>query len=148
MHNREEVNIVKLNPDCIRDILIYVEDNTGYSKNAVFRNVFYEMDDPTEFTLEHPSYALIEKYGSDVLYYHIDYCEKAGLIEDTINYADAFEVRDLTPFGHDFLSNIRDDSNWNRVKDISSSVGSKGLDALVQISSNVITTIIQSQFKL
>lgn len=57
-------------------------------------------------------------------------------------------VQDLTPTGHKFIENIRQDTIWNNTKSIAAKVGSKSLDAIMQIASNVITELIKSQFGL
>lgn len=59
-----------------------------------------------------------------------------------------FRVSDLSPHGHEFLANIREDTIWNDVKSISSKVGSKSLSAVSQIASLVIAEIIKSQLGL
>ncbi len=135
---------MKLDYDCVRDILLYVEDNADIEHDAVFKNVLgHCFHDPNKY---YPCSVIADKYGYDVVYYHLNYCCKARLIEPYDDYADTISVSDLTPAGHDFLANIRDDSIWNNIKDISNKVGSRSLDALVQISSNVVTTLIKSQF--
>lgn len=136
---------MKLNFDCIRDILLYVEENTNYKESVV-------LPIPSKFHIrkideQYPHDYILEKYGENETFYHIEYCEKAYLLE--IEYDSIYlTINDLTPRGHDFLANIRNDNIWNNTKDIASKVGSKSLEALIQISSNVITTIIQKQFNL
>ena len=55
-------------------------------------------------------------------------------------------ISDLTPAGHKFLANSRQDTIWNNTKEIATKVGSKSLDALIQISSSVITELIKAHF--
>lgn len=137
---------MKLDCDCVRDILLYVEENTDIEKDAIFKNILNHCFHDPEKT--YPCSVLAGKYGYEVVYYHLNYCLKAGLVEPFENYADIIYVSDLTPDGHEFLANIRDDTVWNNIKEVSAKVGSKSLDALVQISSNVITTLIRAQFNI
>lgn len=122
---------MKLNPDCIRDLLIEIEQTcTTYN----------------QFDSIHHIENLISKYSKDELAYHARQCSFAGLIYDYKTYISGdWMVGDLTPKGHEFLANIREDTIWNNVKDISSKVGSKSVSALSQIASGVITEIIKSQ---
>ena len=53
-------------------------------------------------------------------------------------------VGDLSPAGHKFLADVRQDNIWNSTKEIAAKVGSKSLDTLIQISSNVITELIKA----
>lgn len=126
---------MKLNPDCIRDILIVIEEHTSYKIG-----VSYPSD----------SFSSISNLYSDMMIrYHILQASKAGLIE--LSQIDSFEnmkIDDLTPTGHDFLNNIRSDNTWSSIKSICQKVGSTSLSALVQISTGVITALIKSQLGL
>ena len=57
-------------------------------------------------------------------------------------------VIDLTPLAHQFLSDIREDTNWNKTKEIAKSVGSTSMDAIRQIAAGVISSLIHSQLGL
>lgn len=76
--------------------------------------------------------------------------ERSGLIEGVKFYdgSKSFWVADLSPSGHEFLANIQSDTLWNNVKNISSKVGSKSLNTMIQIASAVVTEIIKSQLGL
>lgn len=139
---------MKLNFDCVRDILIYIEDSSTFLQPALFRNVRSDNLYNDSSDSKHESDSLFLSYGYKSLYYHLNYCYKADLIEEISENIDCVSVNDLSPKGHDFLANIRNDNIWNNTKEVASKVGSKSLEALVQISSNVITTIIQKQFNL
>lgn len=103
-----------------------------------------------EYSKDSEKHEHIDKYSHDEIIYHIKQCEQAGLIEGVDYYDDGdyIVINDLTPSGHDFLANIRQDTVWNGIKNIAKKVGSTSLSALIQISSNVITEIIKAQFGL
>lgn len=128
---------MKLNPNCIRDILIAVEENTGY-------NLY--LDYPSELD-QCPS---LQSYTDDEIRYHIYQCYKSSLIEfrGKEDLSGNIAINDLTPSGHAFLSNIRSDNIWKDVKEISSKVGSSSLSALSQIASGVVSAIIKNQLGL
>lgn len=57
-------------------------------------------------------------------------------------------VQYLSPTGHQFLSDIRSDNNWNKTKEIAKNIGSDSLSALKDIAAGVITAMIQKQLGL
>lgn len=123
---------MKLNPDCIRDILLVIENTTTY-----------EQDWDWDFnTLNEP---LLSSYSHDEILYHISQCNKAGLIDGCEFYfgATAGTVRDLSPYGHQFLADTRSDTVWNNVKTISQTIGANSIQTLTQIASGVISEIIK-----
>ena len=125
---------MKLNLDCIRDILLTVEEETDFSKLWSF-GIHADPNDR------------LSAYSYDEIIYHVSQCNQSGLISGFKDYdgGEEFVVGDLTPKGHQFLSDIRSDTVWNDVKAVSSKVGSNSLHAVSQIASNVIAAIIQHQ---
>lgn len=122
---------MKLNPDCIRDILFVVENNATYSNDVSEETIFKELD---------------SKYPREEILYHVRQCEHSGLFLKVVHYFGGFSIQDLSPYGHQFINDIRQDNNWNRTKDIAKNVGSFSLDVLKDISSQVIATLISNQF--
>lgn len=126
---------MKLNPDCVRDILIEVEN----------------VSTPTLVcTIDKDSLSdTLGKYSWLEIVYHINQCEMADLIYGVLVFeSDGYaDISDLTPYGHEFLANIRKDTNWNKTKTIAEKIGSFSLSALKDIASNVIATAISTQFK-
>ena len=121
---------MKLNPDCVRDILFVVEEYSTYS-NDVSEDKLYKK--------------LIPKYSQEEILYHVRQCEHSGLFLKVQHYFGGFSIQDLSPYGHQFINDIRQDTNWNRTKDIAKNVGSFSLDVLKDISSQVITNLISNQ---
>ena len=143
---------MRLNLDCVRSILLCVEENTSVRKACCF--VDSSLDDINQktgiSTSEPPYYQinLLERYSIEELIYHVTYCLEADLIcrfgtPSRYNIL----IKDLTPKGHDFLENIRNSNIWSGVKGIAEKVGSKSLNAVTQIASNVVTEIIKAQLK-
>lgn len=126
---------MRLNPDCVRDILIEVEQSSTYSTGL---NLNTNIDN-----------MLFKKYSWAEITYHITQCVQAKLLTSaTIFETDGYAcISDLTPTGHEFLANIRQDTNWNKTKEIAKKVGTLSLSAIKDIASNVISEVIQSYFK-
>ena len=56
-------------------------------------------------------------YTHEEILYHIRQCKESGLITE-VHYYDGgkhTDISDLTPTGHEFLANIRNDSIWKKV---------------------------------
>lgn len=127
---------MKLNNDLIRDILLTIEEYTGYEKPVSFYKP-YEAEENT-----HP---LIKDYSKEEFFYHLKQCEMSGLIKIMLETGEYTTVSYLTPLGHEFLENIRSNTVWNKTKSISKKLGLKSLDAVIKISTSVITEIIKQE---
>lgn len=124
---------MKLNPDCIRDILLVVEKQTDVNNLASFTN--------------REDFEQLPMYSPNEIMYHIRQCDHSGLFLDKVIYvSEGCFVKDLSPKGHEFLADIRQDTNWNRTKDIAKNVGSYSIKALSGIASQVIADVISRQF--
>ena len=126
---------MKLNPDCIRDILIYVEENTSYKRACCI--------EPSSCSKSFPD------YSPEELLYHVDQCDMSGYFSKTSHdLSNNVTIAGLSPLGHQFIDNVRSETVWNDVKQVSATVGSKSLSALSQIASGVITSLIEHQLGL
>lgn len=123
---------MRLNPDCIRDILFYIEENTDYQNWTDFPR------SPQNFNIK-----LKNDYPANEILYHLELCEEYGYIITTNSQSiGAIQVKRLSVLGHEFLENIRQDTNWNKTKEISQKVGASSLNFISQIASNVISQLI------
>lgn len=84
---------MRIDPDCIRDILLTIE------KNSTFEN-------PCNIRFAKSRNSNLEKYNADKFFYHIRYLKMKNLIFNPDNAHDEYNV-DLTPSGHDYLNSIR-----------------------------------------
>ena len=92
---------MKLDMDCVRDVLLEVEAKSGFCRFVSF---------PSGFDQD-----IRNRYSDDALRYHIDQCFSSGLLValDPVHPWDMAmntTIKDLSPAGHEFLSNIRQDS--------------------------------------
>ena len=120
---------MKLDMECLRDVLICVEANTGLHKTCVFYDVpamekacsllEKEMPKIPEYQKE-----LLKKYDSDTLFYHVLMCVEGNLIKRTTDNA-SYEavISGMTFEGHDFFESIRNHSVWEEIKEIMSEKG-------------------------
>lgn len=126
---------MKLNPDCIRDLLMYFEKETDG-----MQCIRFDANDLCNTQLS--------QYTSEELYYHFKQCEYNGFLLNVTNFLDLTSILlDISPSAHEFLANIRSDSTWNKVKTTAKSIGSYSLKSLTQIASSIVTSLITQQLK-
>jgi|LGVF01.2.fsa_nt_gb hypothetical protein len=124
---------MKLNPECIRDILLDIEDFTNLNKPFVYQVPYKEE-------------TRLSTYDKETALYHIKQCELSHFFTGVNWFMDGgCMIRYLSPSGHQFIADIREDNNWNKTKEVAKSVGSNSLDALKQIAASIISSLIQSQ---
>ncbi len=129
---------MRLDMDCLRSILLQVEDKATLDNLVEF---------PNEFDAD-----VIQHYTVEALAYHINQCYQAGLLipeddEHPWDFSLNTLIRDLTPKGHEFLANVRQDTLWNKTKAIAASVGSYSIKAIADIAASVVAAAIQAQLK-
>lgn len=94
---------MKLNPDCIKDILLFVEENTDSI------NCFVNTCDIVD---------ALSKYDENTICYHINKMDEANLFEH-VSRADGgiiLSVDSLSLSGHNFLKAIQNETIWNKFK--------------------------------
>lgn len=127
---------MKLNPDCIRDILISVELNTDARTHFLY---------PEEID-KCPN---LSNYSDNEIRYHISQCAMSNLIlSRNEDLAGNIRIIDLTPSGHEFLANMRSDTVWSKTKNIAHEIGVTSLTALKDVSTAVLTEIIKASLHL
>lgn len=111
---------MRLNPDCIRDILLYIEANTNFEIDSIDVNDIEEE---------------LSNYDSKTLYYHIQMIEESELVDNVV-WAEnrPWEISNLSYNGHQFLSNIYDDKIWKKVKNYINKLPSVSLQVLISIA--------------
>lgn len=143
---------MKLNIDCVRDIMLWVEAITTPTQLASYVNtdavdsddgfLYINADDRPMPNAAQKK--LLEKYSNETLVYHLHYCIEAKLLTEFDSPdGNIIVIKDLTPLGHDFIGNIRHDPVFQKVKTVLNLLGVKSLEAATQASSLVVTEIIK-----
>jgi len=121
---------MKLNLDCMRCILLNLEDLP-----------FRETISPDQL------HDVISDYSPDEIDYAILKMYEAGLVNANIeNYLDGtidIEIFDISYNGHQFLANIRENKIWSATKSVMGKVGSTSVTAAAQIATGVVTELIK-----
>ena len=147
---------MQLNPDLIRDILLKAElGSFKILKNDDDVNFFKLLKDKNtlkQFEEEKEKYQKPEEflsYSNREIEYHTLFLKEAELIVIEKNFITVTpEISDLTVAGHNFVSNIRNDKNWNKIKEISNNVGSTSINTLIEISEKLISKLIDKEISL
>lgn len=129
---------MKLNPDCIRDVLLIVEA-ASTSDNFV------------QFPEDWPETSF-KAFSFEEIRYHIEQCFMSGLLIEprrhTRDMSGHIFIRDISPSGHEFLANIREERNWKETKSLASKAGSLSLKVLESIAAGVATAFVNKQLGL
>lgn len=119
---------MKLNQECVRDILLYFEENLSYSNSISTSNLS------------------LKDYTCDEITYTIDKLHQYGYIDAHPIIADGmmpiFKVYSLTYEGHQFLDNIRDNKVWLKTKSTVSKFASVSISVLADVASSIIKSSI------
>ena len=122
---------MKLNQDCIRDLLLYLEENLKLNDYLSISNIS------------------LKNYSSEELLYTADKLYEAGYLKCSRKVYDNTDlmifVSSITYTGHQFLDNIRDDKVFAKTKSILSGFKSVSIDIISETASKVITNLINQQ---
>lgn len=117
------VFLMRLDPDCIRDVLMAVEEVSNINTVVSISHDNYQ------------KYEKLKKYEYDTVAYHLRQCDLGGyLYHCSCTLRMDFIIMDLTPKAHEFLANIRDNTFWNKVKRKAAELGTTSLEMIPQIA--------------
>lgn len=120
---------MKLNHDCVRDILLFTEElsiNENPSGDKIFKS-----DRLKKYSKDEVTYAIsrLKKEEADFLHVSILY---SGLEVYWIS------ISSLTFKGHSYLDTIRDPKIWKETKSITSKVASVSLEIMSSVAADTI----------
>lgn len=125
---------MKLNHDCVRELLLYLEENLDVSNRIQFFEIkISNFDDATIV------YTAIKLYEAGYI---------TAKIEKDV-YGEVFGyISDISWDGHKFLDTIRDNQVWSSTKKILSKVSSSSISFVSNVASQVLTNLINQQIGL
>ncbi|MFT8848999.1 MAG: DUF2513 domain-containing protein [Leuconostoc pseudomesenteroides] len=126
---------MKLNNDCVRSVLIFIEDKYTINNNLMMDDFFKGKE-------------LID-YSPDEIIYTLKKLDEAGYINIKFTYASNslyfLSCWGITWDGHRFLDTIRDTKVWRETKSIASKFASVPLNMMSEIAAKVLTSLIEKQ---
>lgn len=142
---------MRLNYDCIRDIMLWAEEITSPNRFAVYvdtdsvqRNSFMYLNESEMPVPNKPQQELLSKYSNEVIVYHLRYCLKAKFLEGSYQDSITYKIDDLTPAGHQFLADIRSNTVFNKTKEIGKKLGIESIHGFARIAEGVIAETIKT----
>ena len=140
---------MKLNKDCIRETLIYIEEHCVYEKNkfgdkSMHIVNFHELKNANEFS----------GIQEDDIKYTVVKLMEGGYIEGRlipensgVNF-DIVRISQLTLRGHDLLDNIKPEPVWDKTKSILHKVGDFSLGIMSQVAGETMAAYTKSMLNL
>lgn len=117
---------MKLNYDCIRDVMLYIEENQAIDTNGRIKWV----------GLQQIINGMTEKYDSGDIVYSVKQLGDSQLLKlkDISDSGGAnYIIGDITPQGHEFINNTRSPKIWKLILEKIKPVESVGLPLIVQL---------------
>lgn len=130
---------MKLNPDCIRDVLLYLEENLSYNherqdsiehNSITMHKISEDLHNDKGYKIDDVNYS-IEKLLE--IRYIIPATELRGH-NNSILYC---PISDISYNGHMFLGTIRPKSIWEATKSKAKQIGGMSIQSLSMISSAI-----------
>lgn len=132
---------MKLNNDCMRDVLLKIEQLQGVCVDA-------ENDVSLEPLWVEDLYKSLPKSKKEDIFYALFNLDQAGYVKTNLICGDdtglGYVVSCLTFEGHNFLDKIRDPKAWKYIKTAGAAIGNFSLSVINQIASGVTTAFIDS----
>ncbi|MGB8060577.1 MAG: DUF2513 domain-containing protein [Candidatus Sulfotelmatobacter sp.] len=118
---------MKRDMDLFRELLVKIEENPA-------------MDGTREFSYHSPREMGISGHSIEEVAYHLKLLIEARYVDGAVTLAVPMQViRGLTNEGHDFLSNIRSDDIWNKVKkQVGDLTGHVGLPVIASLAEAIV----------
>ena len=127
---------MKINHDCIRDLLLYLEENLVLTPNLEFCSIsLQELIDSEQLN-----------YSKEDIAHSAILLDEAGYIDISVLYADncisSLDIHRITYDGYSFLDSIRPQTVWDKTKSVCLTLGSWSFDTITRIASNVLAQTI------
>ena len=129
---------MKLNIDCVRDVMLTLEE-AEYGELTTISILCKKLED---------------KYTEEEITYTCLKLDEGGLIDAMLvsmmnsSMKGVKAINDITFEGHQFLNNIRDNKVWGKTKTVLSKVSSVSISFVSSIASQVLATLISQYMGL
>lgn len=131
---------MKLNPDCIRDLMLFCEENTyvvikNQNKHEVA--TFHALCPEVMGKLQP-----LSQYTREELFYHLVQLSESGYLmtdfsfhpSNDDNWFALSSVYYITPRGHEFIAKIKENGTWAKIKTALKPFGSISLSIIEAVS--------------
>lgn len=140
---------MKLNPDCIRDLMLFCEEHT-YIRASAIEKTFVASYHVLHIDSMCRTEAL-QKYDVGELIYHVIQLSDSGYLATDFHFepkeffrnSDLPKIYYVTPKGYEFISSISEKSKWEKTSKVLKSLGSVSLTLIETISKGVTAAAIE-----
>ena len=140
---------MKLDKDCIREVLLYIEEHCIFETDKfgekrihiVGLHELAESNELSEFDEDNIRYTIVKLMEGDYI--------KGGFIpkDSGLNFK-IVQITQLTLRGHDLLDNIRPEPVWNETKGILHKIGDFSLGIMSQVAGETMAAYTKSMMGL
>lgn len=131
---------MKINYNCIRDLLLVLEEDLVFTEDLKFSplrlNTLLSHPDLSNYTKQDIAYSL-------VLLKEVDFIEGNIIMSQNIIIADAIVTR-ITYSGHEFLETVRPKKIWDSTVSILEKLGSASFPVIASVASKFLESSIQN----
>lgn len=127
---------MRLNHDCVRDVLLFIENKQELRGFLHLKNFLDKKEDNP-----------LKKYDDDTIKYTLMKLHEAKYLKDTVGIIEndlvQYSVGSITWEGHKFLDTVRDPKIWKTTKTIAAHLESISITLISSIASKVLEDYIQ-----
>ena len=128
---------MRINIDCLRDVLLYCINNLDYIENGyIWKCQYVDLGDMYKS-------AEFQQYKKKDIMYSVLKLKESEYIKISCEqpkaetYIDSCLIIDVTMKGHQFAENIKEPTVWNKTKSIANKVGNHTLHFLESLAHDV-----------
>lgn len=139
---------MKLNPDCVRDLMLFCEEHTYIKTEEIGRCTAarYHVLYVDSMRLVPP----LNKYDAGSLIYHVIQLSESGYLATDFRFDPVENFRHntlpaiyyVTPKGHEFIASIVGKAQWDKTSKILRSLGSVSLTVIETVSKGIASAAI------
>lgn len=140
---------MKLDPDCVRDLMLFCEEHTYIKTEEIGRCTAarYHVLYVDSMRLVPP----LNKYDAGSLIYHVIQLSESGYLATDFHFDPVENFRHnalpaiyyVTPKGHEFIASIVGKAQWDNISKILRSLGSVSLTVIETVSKGIASAAIE-----
>lgn len=120
---------MKLNMDCMREVLLYLADNLSIKTEPLQKKLFNKIDLRSLYRANE-----LSAFSEDNIFYSAYNLISCKFIEATLHEGSGgpitYYIFNISYAGHQFLESIREPTAWEKTKNIASAIGNHSLKFL------------------
>lgn len=140
---------MKLDPDCVRDLMLFCEEHTYIKTEEIGRYTAARYHVLYVDSMRH--IPPLNKYDTGALIYHIIQLSESGYLATDFRFDPVENFRHnalpaiyyVTPKGHEFIASIVGKAQWDKISKILRSLGSVSLTVIETVSKGIASAAIE-----